>query len=67
MKRKRILILSLLIVLVLTGITVMLDYMKSVQEYQAKAAAIVIKDIDIGDVPDGVYRGEYDIRFAPPA
>lgn len=38
-------------------------YLKSVADYKRAVRETYFVDIDISDVPDGVYVGEYDVNF----
>lgn len=62
LSRKRILsvtvILLFLIVLVFTAV-----YLKSVADYKKAVKETSFNDLDISNVPDGVYVGEYDVDF----
>ncbi|MCR4589658.1 MAG: FMN-binding protein [Lachnospiraceae bacterium] len=40
-----------------------LSYLSEVAEYQNRVKDATIKDIDIAEVPDGVYTGEYNVDF----
>lgn len=60
--RKRILsfaaILLLLIGLIFTAV-----YLKSVADYKKAVTETTFNNLDISNVPDGVYVGEYDVDF----
>lgn len=62
LSRKRILsvtvILLFLIVLIFTAV-----YLKSVADYKKAVKGTSFGDLDISNVPDGVYVGEYDVNF----
>lgn len=62
LSRKRILsvtvILLFLIVLIFTAV-----YLKSVADYKKAVKETSFNDLDISNVPDGVYVGEYDVDF----
>lgn len=60
--RKRI-FLSIAIFLFLIGQILMAAYLKSVADYQNTVKETTLSGIDICDVPDGVYVGEYDVNF----
>ena len=60
--RKRILsftaIFLFLIVLIFTAV-----YLKSVADYKRSVKETTFSNLDISNVPDGVYVGEYDVDF----
>lgn len=62
LSRKRILsftaILLFLIVLIFTAI-----YLKSVADYKKAVRETTFTNLDISNIPDGVYVGEYDVDF----
>lgn len=62
LSRKRILfftaILLFLIVLIFTAV-----YLKSVADYKRAVKETTFDNLDISNVPDGVYVGEYDVDF----
>lgn len=62
LSRKRIFsfaaILLFLIVLIFTAI-----YLKSVADYKNAVRETTFTDLDISNIPDGVYVGEYDVDF----
>lgn len=62
LSRKRILsftaILLFLIVLIFTAI-----YLKSVADYKKAVRETKFTNLDISNIPDGVYVGEYDVDF----
>lgn len=64
MKRfgKRI-ILVVVILLFLIGAIITCVYLKSVADYKRAVRETYFVDMDISDVPDGVYIGEYDVNF----
>ncbi len=45
-------------ILILTAV-----YLKSVADYQNAVRETAFSDIDISDIPDGIYVGEYDVNF----
>ena len=47
-----------LIVLIFTAV-----YLKSVEEYKRSVKETTFSNLDISNVPDGVYAGEYDVDF----
>ncbi len=62
LSRKRILllitILLFLIVFIITAV-----YLKSVADYKKAIKDTTFSNIDISNIPDGVYVGEYDVNF----
>ena len=62
LSRKRIL-LSIVIFLFLIGQIAVAAYLKSVADYQNAVKETILSDIDICDIHDGVYVGEYDVNF----
>ena len=62
LSQKRILsltvILLFLIVLIFTAV-----YLKSVADYKRTVKETIFDNLDISNVPDGVYVGEYDVDF----
>ena len=62
LSRKRILsftaIFLFLIVLIFTAV-----YLKSVADYKRSVKETMFSNLDISNVPDGVYVGEYDVDF----
>ena len=60
--RKRIL-LFVVIFLFLIGLIFTAVYLKSVADYKKAVRETVFSDINISNVPDGVYFGEYDVDF----
>lgn len=51
------------LLLCLIGLSCGAVYLKSVRDYQEKVRETVIGEIDIADIPDGSYIGEYDVGF----
>ena len=62
LSRKRILLFTViflfLMVLIFTAV-----YLKSVADYKRAVKETTFGNLDISDVPDGVYVGEYDVDF----
>lgn len=50
-------------ILFLTGLIFMAVYLKSVADYKRAVKETAISEIDISNIPDGVYVGEYDVDF----
>ncbi len=62
LSRKKIL-LFLIILICLIGLFFMVIYLKSVADYQRAVKETTVNNLDISDVPDGVYVGEYNVDF----
>ncbi len=60
--RNRIL-LSIVLFLFLIGMGSTAIYLKSVADYKKAVRETTLNDINISDVPDGIYVGEYDVDF----
>ena len=50
-------------ILFLTGLIFIAVYTKSVADYKRAVKETAISEIDISNIPDGVYVGEYDVDF----
>ena len=59
---KRIL-LFIIIIFTLMGLIFTAAYMKSVADYKKAVKETTFSGIDISDIPDGVYIGEYSVDF----
>lgn len=62
LSRKRILSLTAM-PLFLTAMIFTAVYLKSVADYKRAVKETTFSNLDISDVPDGVYVGEYDVDF----
>lgn len=62
MKKRKLLCFSLLAVLLPACICLGI-YLKQVFDYKQAVQNTVIEDIDLTQVPDGTYFGEYDVSF----
>ena len=62
LSQKRILLFAV-IFLFLIGLIFTAVYLKSVADYKKAVRETVFSDINISNVPDGVYCGEYDVDF----
>ena len=51
------------ILLFLIGLILAAVYLKSVADYKMAVKEITFGNVDISDVPNGVYIGEYDVDF----
>ena len=49
--------------LLLAGFVLGILYLKSVADYRQAVRETTFEDINISDIPDGVYVGEYDVNF----
>ncbi|NDO48873.1 FMN-binding protein [Lachnospiraceae bacterium MD335] len=49
--------------LLLVGFVLGILYLKSVADYRQAVRETTFEDINISDIPDGVYVGEYDVDF----
>lgn len=45
------------------GLLFLMNFLKSIKEYQSQVSAISFMDIDIRDVRDGTYIGECDVNI----
>ena len=59
--RKRI-ILFVVVFLCLIGVSYMAVYLKSIADYKKEVKETTFTNIDISNIPDGVYIGEYDVN-----
>lgn len=62
LSRKKIL-LFITLLLFLIGLTVTAVYLESVADYQNTVKETIVRGIDISEIPDGIYVGEYDVDF----
>lgn len=62
LSRKRILIFTV-ILLFLIGLIFAVVYLKIVTDYKKAVRETVFSDINISNVPDGIFVGEYDVDF----
>ena len=60
--KKRI-VLFVIMFLLLAGFVSGILYLKSVADYKQAVKETTFEDINISDIPDGVYVGEYDVDF----
>ena len=60
-KKKMVLFISMFLLLV--GFVLGILYLKSVADYRQAVRETTFEDINISDIPDGVYVGEYDVDF----
>lgn len=60
---KKNIVLSAIILLLLVGFVWGIIYLKSVADYKQAVKETTFEEINISDVSDGVYIGEYDVDF----
>ena len=53
----------IILLLLLIGLICGLVYLKNVADYKRAVGETTIGEIDIADVSDGIYIGEYDVNF----
>ncbi len=56
-------VLFVVMFLLLAGFVWGILYLKSVADYKQAVRETTFEDINISDIPDGVYVGEYDVNF----
>lgn len=56
-------VLFIIMLLLFTGFVWGILYLKSVADYKKAVKETTFDDINISDIPDGVYVGEYDVNF----
>ena len=56
-------VLFVIMFLLLVGFVLGIRYLKSVADYRQAVRETTFEDINISDIPDGVYVGEYDVDF----
>ncbi len=56
-------VLFVIMLLLLVGFVLGIFYLKSVADYRQAVRGTTFEDINIPDIPDGVYVGEYDVDF----
>ncbi len=56
-------VLFVIMFLLLVGLVGGIIYLKSVADYKQAVKETTFEDINISDIPDGVYVGEYDVDF----
>ena len=56
-------VLFIITFLLLVGFVLGILYLKSVADYRQAVRETTFEDINISDIPDGVYVGEYDVDF----
>ena len=60
---KKKILLSLILLLFLGGLVLGILYLKDVADFKQAVEEITFEEINISDVSDGVYIGEYDVNF----
>ena len=60
---KKKMVLFIIMLLLLGGFVWAILYLKSVADYKKAVKETTFEDINISDIPDGVYVGEYDVDF----
>ena len=56
-------VLFVILFLLLVGFVLGILYLKRVADYRQAVRETTFEDINISDIPDGVYVGEYDVNF----
>ena len=56
-------VLFVIVFLLIVGFVLGILYLKSVADYKQAVRETTFEDINISDIPDGVYVGEYDVDF----
>ncbi len=62
MSKKKVALFAVMLLL-LIGLVWGILYLKSVADYKKAVKETTFEDINISDIPDGVYVGEYDVDF----
>ena len=62
MSKKKVALFAVMILL-LIDLVWRIIYLKSVADYRQAVRETTFEDINISDIPDGVYVGEYDVDF----
>ena len=62
MSKKKVVLLVIMLPL-LIGLVWGIIYLKSVSDYKQAVKETTFEEINISDIPDGVYIGEYDVNF----
>jgi uncharacterized protein with FMN-binding domain len=61
MSKKRRVLIGVVGAAVIVGLAVLFIYLNNVRIYKEKVANTYISDIDIREIPDGTYTGDYDV------
>ena len=62
-RSKKKIILSAVMLLLLIGLVWGIIYLKSVADYKQVVKETTFEEIDISEISDGIYIGEYDVNF----
>ena len=62
MSKKKVVLFAIMLLL-LIGLVWGIIYLKSVSDYKQAVKETTFEEINISDIPDGVYIGEYDVNF----
>ena len=62
-KKRMMILCAVVAVLLAAGGLFGANYLRSVQDYQAKVSSITFSNVDISRVPNGTYIGECDVDF----
>ena len=62
MSKKKVVLFAVMLLL-LIGLVWGIIYLKSVSDYKQAVKETNFEEINISDIPDGVYIGEYDVNF----
>ena len=62
MSKKKVVLLVIMLLL-LIGLVWGIIYLKSVTDYKQAVKETTFEEINISDISDGVYIGEYDVNF----
>ena len=60
---KRKIILFVIMLLLLVGLVCGIIYLKNVADYKKAVKETTFEEINISDISDGIYVGEYDVNF----
>lgn len=61
--KNRVVLLVIIIIIFVTVLISSMIYLKSVSEYKQKVQSTTFDEINISDISDGIYIGEYDVNF----
>ena len=63
LSRKRILLSTAILLILLISLIFTAVYLKNVTDYKKAVKETTFKNLNISSIPDGVYVGEYDVDF----
>lgn len=63
MRKKKSLVIFILISVVIIGILYFAWYLYDVNSYKKSVADITVSDINLSNIPNGVYDGAYDVGY----